>query len=70
MVCKYFIEDYLGFCITPALTHIPSISEMERLCFNDFNTCPIYNKYKTSHVTDRRVNAPELSTVINIQRER
>jgi hypothetical protein len=58
MACRYFIEDYFGFCGVTAYSHIPRISEMERLCFKDFHACRIYNEYESSHV---RVGTEEQS---------
>lgn len=58
MACKYFIEDYFGFCGITAYSHIPHISELEQLCFKDFQACWIYNEYESSHV---RVGAKEPS---------
>ncbi len=58
MACKYFIEEYFGFCGVTAYSHIPHISELEHLCFKDFQACRIYNEYESSHV---RVGAKEPS---------
>lgn len=49
MACKYFNEDYLGFCGATAFSYVPGIGEMEQLCFKDFHTCLIYNEYENSH---------------------
>ena len=49
MACKYFNEDYLGFCGATAYSHVPGINEMEQLCFKDFQSCLIFNKYEYSH---------------------
>ena len=50
MVCKYFIDDYFGFCGATAYSHVPRISEMEQLCFKNCYACRIYNEYERSHV--------------------
>ena len=62
MVCRYFIEDYLGFCGAAACSHVPCISEMEELCFKNFHACRIYEKYEASHAP---VEIRELSTDCN-----
>ncbi len=54
MACKYFIDDYLGFCGATAFSHVPHISEMEQLCFKDPHACRIYNEYEDSHVPAKR----------------
>jgi hypothetical protein len=41
MSCPYFKEGYLGICVAPDAIHVPSIDEMERLCFRSwYRTCP------------------------------
>ncbi len=49
MTCRYFNEDYAGFCGATASLHIPSISDMEQLCFKNFQSCPIYNEFEEDH---------------------
>ncbi len=49
MHCQYFNEDYFGFCGATAFIHVPGISEMEQLCFDNFNACTIYNKFQDGH---------------------
>ncbi len=41
MTCQYFKEDYVGFCSASDFPYIPSISEMEKLCFKDSGACVI-----------------------------
>jgi hypothetical protein len=41
MNCPYFRESYFGICVAPDSVHVPSIDEMERLCFrSSYVTCP------------------------------
>ncbi len=43
MSCPYFKEGYFGICVAPApdAIHVPSIDEMERLCFRSwYYLCP------------------------------
>ncbi len=41
MNCPYFRESYFGICVAPDSVHVPSIDEMERLCFrSSYITCP------------------------------
>ncbi len=43
MSCPYFKEGYFGICVAPApdAIHVPSIDEMERLCFRSwYHLCP------------------------------
>jgi hypothetical protein len=41
MSCPYFKESYFAICVAPDAIHIPSIDEMERLCFRSwYRTCP------------------------------
>jgi len=46
MFCHYFSEDYVGFCSASEFLYVPTISEMEELCFKDFRVCPIYLEFK------------------------
>jgi len=41
MTCQYFKEDYVGFCSASDFPYIPSICELEQLCFKDFSACSI-----------------------------
>jgi hypothetical protein len=48
MSCPYFKESYFAVCVVPNAIHVPSIDEMERLCFRSwYMTCPniTYLKY-------------------------
>ena len=41
MSCPYFKEGYFGICVAPDAIHVPSIDEMERLCFRSwYEICP------------------------------
>lgn len=41
MNCPYFRESYFGICVAPDSVHVPSIDEMERLCFKpSYVNCP------------------------------
>jgi hypothetical protein len=41
MSCPYFKEGYFGICVAPDAIHVPSIDEMERLCFRSwYSICP------------------------------
>ncbi len=43
MSCPYFKEGYFGICVAPGpdAIHVPSIDEMERLCFRSwYHLCP------------------------------
>lgn len=46
MACQHFCDDYLGFCGASAFTYVPRISEMEQLCFKNFEDCSIYNAFR------------------------
>jgi hypothetical protein len=41
MSCPYFKESYFAICVVPNAIHIPTIDEMERLCFrSSYRNCP------------------------------
>jgi hypothetical protein len=41
MSCPYFREGYFGICVAPDAIHVPSITEMETLCFKArYAACP------------------------------
>lgn len=41
MDCPYFRASYFGICVAPNSVHVPSIDEMERLCFrSSYINCP------------------------------
>jgi hypothetical protein len=41
MGCPYFREGYFGICVAPDAIHVPSIAEMETLCFKTrYAACP------------------------------
>jgi hypothetical protein len=72
MACKNFNEDYLGFCGAAAFSHVPTISEMEQLCFNDFHKCRIYNESESGYVPvchQRTVEPDPAIAMTNLQRE-
>jgi len=41
MACQYFKEAYVGFCSASDIPYVPSIREMEQLCFKDSCVCSI-----------------------------
>lgn len=49
MTCRYFNEDDVGFCGATESLHVPSIIEMEQLCFKNFTSCPIYDEFQANH---------------------
>lgn len=49
MSCQYFNEDFVGFCGATEFSYVPSINEMEQLCFKNFRDCPIYNEFQDNH---------------------
>lgn len=49
MNCPYFRESYFGICVAPRSVHVPSIDEMERLCFrSSYINCPNISSDKAS----------------------
>jgi hypothetical protein len=43
MACHYFKKGYFGICTASALSHVPSITEMENFCFKEYyRICPIF----------------------------
>ena len=41
MSCPYFREGSFGICVAPDAIHVPSIAEMETLCFKTrYTACP------------------------------
>jgi hypothetical protein len=43
MSCPYFREGYFGICVAPDAIHVPSIAEMETLCFKArYAACPSF----------------------------
>ena len=47
MSCPYFKESYFGICVAQDAIHVPSIDEMERLCFRSWHsTCPNISRLK------------------------
>jgi hypothetical protein len=43
MTCPCFIADYVGFCNVSDVLYVPSISELEQLCFTRrFSSCKLF----------------------------
>jgi hypothetical protein len=55
MSCPYFKEGYFGLCVASDAIHVPSIDEMERLCFRSwYRTCPNIVSLRNSGHTERK----------------
>lgn len=44
-MCPWFKAESIGVCISSMMPYIPTIEELERLCFREaFPGCPYYRK--------------------------
>jgi hypothetical protein len=67
MSCPYFRESYFAVCVVPNAIHVPSIDEMERLCFRSwYLTCPNITRLKNSE-DNRQSFAPRDPRKLNTE---
>jgi hypothetical protein len=59
MSCPYFKEGYFGICVAPDAVHVPSIAEMETLCFKTrYAACPNFADITASRAREKILVCP------------